>query len=735
MEPKHDKNQLEESFYDQDEVRDNPYFKEPNLEIPKSFKIIKAKDINKLMENNLLIEHYVNEKDKRLFQWLGSIDGIEKCEFKLNMNKPIPKREFNFSALARLWENENVNENILHSVLSVNFYLIDFLYGNYQALKDLERLAGLGIQHAYHVLGIIHADGLNVTADPNKAIQIFRQAANFGPSACCLYLIDADGNPYLWSGDIGQEKAILLRSMELAARENIAMCNYHLYKIQGSPLLRLEKAARADGMMEAKYDYAEAIEAGSPEAERLFEESAELNYPKAHSKLAIIVTNEDDKKHHEKQYGHLSEHYNDFINEYPILANNQLETNPKKLPFLHPIIIASLGRIIKKNLSPDKLCHVYQKLFLLQVINNYAPQFWEKVNDEGSKTLSSITLRKEHYFKIVRTTLLKVSSFNINDFAQATQIYPFVGIIDISEEECQPDVVECIERAASKWGNPEGEYHYALLLEQGWGVPRDIDRALSYYKSAAAQKHSEALAIWERKEGMREAEKNYQNGLKYKEGKEGFEQDENEAFRCFKQAAQHGHGISQLNVAIDYYYGIGVEKNIHKAFEWFEKTPLNNSDVQTQLGVDLIKQNEYSKAFKMLKTAASKGNTSAQRNLGFLYFYGFGVDKKNYSESRRLWEQASKKSDTRAKANLGLMYQNGFGVEKDLNQALTLYEDAVEKEDCFALYNLGFLYYEGMGVSRDESKARELISRACDNGHPFAAQIQQMKEEKKLFFC
>ena len=85
-------------------------------------------------------------------------------------------------------------------------------------------------------------------------------------------------------------------------------------------------------------------------------------------------------------------------------------------------------------------------------------------------------------------------------------------------------------------------------------------------------------------------------GWMHKHGR-GVEQNDTEAVRWFRLAAEQGHGHGQTNLGWMYERGRGVEQNDTEAVRWF-------------------------------RLAAEQGHGHGQTNLGWLYERGRGVERK-----------------------------------------------------------------------------------------------------------
>ena len=132
--------------------------------------------------------------------------------------------------------------------------------------------------------------------------------------------------------------------------------------------------------------------------------------------------------------------------------------------------------------------------------------------------------------------------------------------------------------------------------------------------------------------------------------------------------AELGDPISQNNVGHMYNNGIGTEKNIQKAFEWYVKASDQNqvnamtSKASFYLNGKIVDQN-YSTAFKIYKKAA---------NLKYEESAFFKIAKKENKDYQTLFLRMQ----SRAIYALGLMYEKGQGINTDYSEAKKLYVQA-----------------------------------------------------------
>lgn len=102
-----------------------------------------------------------------------------------------------------------------------------------------------------------------------------------------------------------------------------------------------------------------------------------------------------------------------------------------------------------------------------------------------------------------------------------------------------------------------------------------------------------------------------------------------------KAAKEDAEAQNQLAVA--YYTGIGVKKDLEKAISWWTR-------------------------------AAENGSGRANSMIGTMYYQGTGV-KKNIIEAIKYWHLAAEKKDPDAMSQLGYVYLLGDSVKKNLTLA------------------------------------------------------------------
>lgn len=88
----------------------------------------------------------------------------------------------------------------------------------------------------------------------------------------------------------------------------------------------------------------------------------------------------------------------------------------------------------------------------------------------------------------------------------------------------------------------------------------------------------------------------------------------------------------------------------------------------------------YSDAFDWCLRAARNEDRRAQYVVGWMHYYGKGVER-DYETAFKWYREAALQGDPRAMTFLGLMYRKGLGVARNPDRAIAWYERAVEARE------------------------------------------------------
>ena len=210
-------------------------------------------------------------------------------------------------------------------------------------------------------------------------------------------------------------------------------------------------------------------------------------------------------------------------------------------------------------------------------------------------------------------------------------------------------------------------------------------------------------------------------GERYKDGRDGVQQDDGEAVTWFRRAVEQGHAGGQSNLGFMYATGRGVAQDDGEAVTWFRRAA-EQGHARGQSNLGFMYSNgrgvaqDDGEAVTWYRRAAEQGNLGGQNNLGNSYRDGRGVAQ-DYGEAVTWYRRAAEQGYANAQSALGFMYSNGRGVAQDDGEAVTWYRRAAEQGHAGGQNNLGSMYETGRGVRRDRAEAARWFRLAADQGH------------------
>ena len=138
-----------------------------------------------------------------------------------------------------------------------------------------------------------------------------------------------------------------------------------------------------------------------------------------------------------------------------------------------------------------------------------------------------------------------------------------------------------------------------------------------------------------------------------------------------------------------------------------------------QAGMEAYAKQDYKTAMEKWRPLAEDGNTSAQVNLGVLYYEGRGVPR-NYEEALKWYKMAAMQGHAEAEYNLAVAYAQGRGVEQNQREALRFYRQSAERGYLPAQMMLAKMYYDGQAVAVNHAEAARWYRQAAYQGYPMA---------------
>lgn len=249
-------------------------------------------------------------------------------------------------------------------------------------------------------------------------------------------------------------------------------------------------------------------------------------------------------------------------------------------------------------------------------------------------------------------------------------------------------------------------------------------------------------------------------------------QNEEEAMKWLKEAAQLGLAEAQGELGVCCQTGRGIEKNLEKAVYWFQKAAdQNDAFSQNRLGNRYLLgegvSKDLEKAFQWFQRAAEGGFVKAYVSLANCYKDGLGTKKdlgaaeqylRKYTEKSmenkeeflttfyscgKIWAalvrsgafsdekkeellkiafqcfevSAKKAKDSKGMYELAQCYEYGRGIEKNENEAIYWYQKAAENGNAEGAFELGNCYYRGKGTYLDLEEAVRWYQVAIDKNY------------------
>lgn len=224
-------------------------------------------------------------------------------------------------------------------------------------------------------------------------------------------------------------------------------------------------------------------------------------------------------------------------------------------------------------------------------------------------------------------------------------------------------------------------------------------------------------------------------GFCYEQGM-GVDKNIERAFRIYLHTAHRGLADAQYAVGVYYYNGIGVAKDESKAIIFLAKSALQEHDeALNKLGLCYIHGRGVSKdhdlAAGYFLLAAEKNNPKAQMNLANCYKNGWGVSEnmqlavfwyhqafirglKESQDKPGILHQEAKQGQVKAQKALGYCYQDGLlGLQKSHRDALYYFQQAASQGDQSAIANIAKLtgIPSRKYIERQKNLGKELVNR------------------------
>jgi TPR repeat protein len=196
----------------------------------------------------------------------------------------------------------------------------------------------------------------------------------------------------------------------------------------------------------------------------------------------------------------------------------------------------------------------------------------------------------------------------------------------------------------------------------------------------------------------------------------------NVTLHWIESLAKLEHISSLFIVASSYYNGLGVERDVEKAYHFAKiAAEYGNSGAQNLIGMinyegtETLEKNEEM-ALKWYRKAAKSNEAAALYNLAMLYENG-AVVMQNYNEAFKYYKMASDYGSISGTNIIGFFYEHGIGTKRSKLSAFKNYLKAASKGSPFGQYNLGRCFLYGIGIEKNTANALKWFELAGIQGH------------------
>lgn len=293
-------------------------------------------------------------------------------------------------------------------------------------------------------------------------------------------------------------------------------------------------------------------------------------------------------------------------------------------------------------------------------------------------------------------------------------------------------------RSAAERGDADAQWRLGNAYLCGKGVPQDGAEAMMWYRRAAEQGHAGAHCqlgyLYSSGSGV-DSEQKGMRGFKARMSTSGLavDQDENKALEHLRRAAEQGHGLAQVLLAM--VYGGGTESH-HDEYDFLERQGQRMDRAIGSFSFGIKVEIDEDEAHKWWRRAADSGPAEMQYALGLLYSAGLHGVPHDAGEAEWWYRRAAEQGSDDAKKALRKLGRDipdsriaedkqltGDGKatvavadERDARGDYAQLLSAAEQGDAKAQSNLGDMYREGEGVEKDYVEAEKWYRLAAEQG-------------------
>ena len=338
-------------------------------------------------------------------------------------------------------------------------------------------------------------------------------------------------------------------------------------------------------------------------------------------------------------------------------------------------------------------------------------------------------------------TLYLCDAKNGDEIAMANVAYYYENGLGVSKDPKK--VFEWTKKMADGTSvEPKLIARLGFFYEMGYGTECDINKSSELYAKVVDLSSAEGLYdiakhftfcnnkkekdqahkwfVWAAEKGDAEVIKDIASDYEFGVG---IEKDIFRALDFYEKAVDQGDTEAMNAIGDIFYFGKEIEKDWCKASQWY-KLAVKYGDVSQiqflahiyHIGGNGLKI-DYKQAIACYQILAEEGNVESMKQIAYLYFIGgYGIEKDEF-EAFNWYAKAASNGASDALMKIGSFYKYGSdGVEKNINKAIFWYEKAAEQGDANSMLALGTIYYGGQNVEKNYTEAIKWYSQAADKG-------------------
>lgn len=232
----------------------------------------------------------------------------------------------------------------------------------------------------------------------------------------------------------------------------------------------------------------------------------------------------------------------------------------------------------------------------------------------------------------------------------------------------------------------------------------------------------------------------YKIGREFLFGTDEVQQDFSVALIRLIAEAQKGNILAVYDLGRIYSSGLGVDKNLEVAHEYYVKALAGFNEVESQkswkyteyrigkmVASGIGTEQDYQKAAEWFELSAEKKYKYAQYSLGALYHRGQGVGK-DMDKAFELYLKSAKQGFPYADFEVAKMFRDGIGTDKDESKSGQHFKKAFQgfelleksSHDDKIQYRLGWMLQNGVGTDQDIPRAKEYYAKSEKLGNIFS---------------